>query len=118
MMAKNTSFFTGLIVGGIVGGIATLLTTPSSGKELRANLQANRKRLDTTLQQLKNESIILKNQMKEAAIEGTQVVKEVSADIKNAINQFKQEIEPHKIELQKEIDEVEKKIKQLEQTLH
>jgi gas vesicle protein len=116
-MSKNKSLFCGLIVGGIIGGIATLLATPSSGKEMRGQLTINRKMLEDTIQQLKAESIALKNQIVITAKESSGVVKEVSTDLKRTINQFQKEIEPHKKDLQKEIEEVELKIKQLEKTL-
>jgi gas vesicle protein len=116
-MSKNKSLFCGFIVGGIIGGIATLLATPSSGKDMRGQLTINRKILEETIQQLKAESIALKNQIVITAKESSGVVKEVSTDLKRTINQFQKEIEPHKKDLQKEIEEVELKIKQLEKTL-
>ncbi|MGM0876261.1 MAG: YtxH domain-containing protein [Bacillota bacterium] len=116
-MSKNKSLLCGLLVGGLIGGIAVLMSTPSTGKELRGQLQINRRKLEETLQQLKTESIALKDQIIITAKESSGVVKEVSTDLKRTINQFQQEIAPHKKDLQKEIEEVELKIKQLEQTL-
>lgn len=116
-MSKNKSMFCGLLIGGLVGGIATLLVTPSSGKDLRGQLQLNREKLEETLHKLKSESMALKNQLALTAKEGKEIVKDVSTDLKRSISQFQKEIEPHKNHLQKEIEEVEIKIKQLEQTL-
>jgi gas vesicle protein len=36
---KHNHFFTGLLIGGIVGGLASLLLAPKSGKELRADIK-------------------------------------------------------------------------------
>jgi gas vesicle protein len=36
---KHSHFFTGLVIGGIVGGLASLLLAPKSGKELRADIK-------------------------------------------------------------------------------
>ena len=36
---KHNHFFTGLVIGGIVGGLASLLLAPKSGKELRADIK-------------------------------------------------------------------------------
>jgi gas vesicle protein len=36
---KHNRFFTGLFIGGIVGGLASLLLAPKSGKELRADIK-------------------------------------------------------------------------------
>lgn len=117
IVSKNNALLCGLLVGGIIGGITTLLATPSSGKELRGQLQINRKKLEETLQQIKDESIALKDQIVITAKESTGILQDVSADLKKTINQFQQEIEPHKKDLQKEFEEVELKIKQLEKTL-
>ncbi|MBT3389366.1 MAG: YtxH domain-containing protein [Chloroflexi bacterium] len=39
-MKRVTNFLTGLIFGALLGGMITLLLTPSSGDELRTQLQA------------------------------------------------------------------------------
>lgn len=116
-MSKNKAMFCGLLIGGLVGGITTLLVAPSSGRDLRGQLQLNREQLEETLHKLKSESMSLKNQLVLTAKEGKEIVKDVSTDLKRSISQFQQDIEPHKNHLQKEIEEVERKIKQLEQTL-
>ncbi len=58
-MKKFTSFLAGAIVGGLVGGIAVLLLTPSSGENLRAELQ----------QKVKNIQIEIKTAAKEKRAE-------------------------------------------------
>ncbi len=40
-MSKGRSLAAGLIVGGVIGGVAALLTAPTSGKNLRGQLKAN-----------------------------------------------------------------------------
>jgi gas vesicle protein len=40
----NNNFFTGLLFGGALGGIAALLLAPKSGKELRADIQGTGKK--------------------------------------------------------------------------
>ena len=116
-MANKNSLLFGLVVGGVIGSIATLLSTPSSGKELRGQLNLNRKQLEDLLHQLKNESKALKEQLIKTVKDGSVVMKEVSSDLKKTVEQFQQEIEPHKNDLMKEIEEIDMKIKNLEQTL-
>ncbi|MFV2048679.1 YtxH domain-containing protein [Metabacillus sp. YM-086] len=116
-MANKNSLLFGLVVGGVIGSIATLLSTPSSGKELRGQLNLNRKQLEDLLHQLKNESKALKEQLIKTVKDGSVVMKEVSSDFKKTVEQFQQEIGPHKNDLMKEIEEIDMKIKKLEQTL-
>jgi gas vesicle protein len=44
-MHKIFSFFTGLIMGGLVGGTVAILLAPSSGEEIRGQLQERSIRL-------------------------------------------------------------------------
>ena len=39
---RSRHFFTGLLIGGILGGVAGLLFAPKSGKELRADIKEKR----------------------------------------------------------------------------
>ncbi|MFC0272061.1 YtxH domain-containing protein [Metabacillus herbersteinensis] len=116
-MSNNKSLMYGLLVGGLVGSMATLLSAPSSGRDLRGQIRFNRQRLEETVNQLKSEGVSLKDQVVQTAKESAGVIKEVSADLQNSIKQWQMEIEPHKNDLQKEIEEIELKIKQLEQAL-
>lgn len=116
-LSNNKSLLVGLLVGGVIGGVAALLSTPSSGKELRSQINLNRKQIEDLINQLKNESKALKVQLIQTAKEGSEVVKEVSADIMKSIQQYQQETEPHKENIMKEIEEIDNRIKQLEKTL-
>lgn len=116
-MAKNNSLLLGLIVGGVIGSVATLLSTPSSGKEFRGQINLSREQLENLLAQLKRESKALKDQLIKTAQESSGIVKDVSFDLKKTIQQFQQDIEPHKNDLMKEIEEIDQKIKQLEKNL-
>ena len=49
-MKKFTSFLSGAILGGLVGGLAVLLLTPSSGEDLRAELQQKIKNIQIEVQ--------------------------------------------------------------------
>ncbi|MDQ0232309.1 YtxH domain-containing protein [Metabacillus malikii] len=116
-MSNGKSLMYGLLVGGLLGGLATLLVTPSSGKQVRAQLQNNRNKISHSVHQVRNDSLSLKNQLVESFKDNSKVIKEVSTDFKKSLGHFKEDIEPHKTQLQKEIKEVERKLKQLEQSI-
>lgn len=116
-MSNNKSLCIGLLFGGLIGGVAALLATPTSGRELREQIKTNCQKLDDTISHLKTESISLKDQMIKTAKDSVDVIKEVSSDLQKSIKQWQHEIEPHKENLQNELKEIEEKIKQLEQVI-
>lgn len=116
-MANGRSLFTGIVVGGIIGGAAVLLSAPTSGKELRGQLRANCGRIEETVQKLKIDGAALTEQIVSTAKEGMDVVKEVSSELQSSIKTWREEIKPHQQDLQKELADIEEKIKQLEKNL-
>ncbi|WP_044893214.1 YtxH domain-containing protein [Bacillus alveayuensis] len=116
-MSRSKSFLLGMVVGGAISGVVSLLSTPSSGKELRNRLNENYKKINDLLTELKNEGSSLKEQITNCAKESIHVVKEVSSDLNQSILAWKKEIEPHKQEIKRELHEIEEKIKELENSL-
>ncbi|MFY4774236.1 YtxH domain-containing protein [Metabacillus sp. RGM 3146] len=116
-MGKSKSILTGALLGTVVGGLAILLSAPSSGKDLRIQLKSNREKLMDTLNHLKKDSMALKDQVIQTAKDSADVMKEVSTDLQTSIKEWQDEIEPHRQNLQNEIEAIEQKIKQLEDTL-
>ncbi len=116
-MSKGRSLAAGLIVGGVIGGVAALLTAPTSGKHLRGQLKANCGKWEDTVKRLKNDGIALKEQFVKTAIEGAEIIKDVGSELQTSIQEWREEIKPHQQDLKKEIAEIEEKIKQLEKTL-
>ena len=116
-MSKGRSLAAGLIVGGVIGGVAALLTAPTSGKNLREQLKANCGKWEDTVKKLKNDGIALKEQFVKTAIEGAEIIKDVGSELQTSIQEWREEIKPHQQDLKKEIAEIEEKIKQLEKTL-
>ena len=54
-MKKFTNFLAGAILGGIFGSLIVLLLTPSSGEELRAELQEKIKNIQLEIQKAAKE---------------------------------------------------------------
>ena len=116
-MASGRSLLTGLFVGGLLGGAAVLLTTPSSGRDVRGKVKDGYDKFEDTLTKLKRDGQALKEQIVETATESAEVIKEVGSELQTSIQQWREEIKPHQQDLQKEIQEIEEKLKQLEKTL-
>jgi len=116
-MSRGKSFFLGMLVGGAIGSAVVLLTSPSSGKELRDRIQLNRQKLDDLLNELKTEGSHLKEQITNTAKESIEIVKEVTSDLNKSIQVWKKDIDPHKQAIQQELKEIEAKIKELEESI-
>ncbi|MDA7025989.1 YtxH domain-containing protein [Bacillus sp. CLL-7-23] len=116
-MSKGRSLVAGLLVGGVIGGVTALLTTPTSGKNFRKQLKTNCGKFQDTVNKLKNDGVALKEQVIKTAQEGAEIIKDVGSELQSSIQEWKEAIKPHQQDLKKEIAEIEDKIKQLEKTL-
>ncbi len=104
-------------MGGIIGGVAALLSAPTSGKDLRRQLKSNCGKFEDTVNRLKTDGRALKEQVVKTAREGAEIIKDVSSELQTSIQEWRKEIQPHQENLKKEIADIEEKIKQLEKTL-
>lgn len=116
-MSKGRSLAAGLLVGGVIGGVAALLSAPTSGKELRRKLKANCGTFEDTVKRLKHDGIALKEQVVKTARESAEIIKDVGSELQSSIKEWREEIKPHQQDLKKELADIEEKIQQLEKTL-
>ncbi|WP_226038027.1 YtxH domain-containing protein [Aquibacillus saliphilus] len=115
-MANGKSLLLGLIIGGVVGGATTLLSAPTSGKELRNQAKSRGEGLVHSFDKLKNEGIHLTDQIAQTSKEGVSLIKDLSSDMKQSIESWKQTIEPHQKNIQKYLAQIEKSLKELEES--
>ncbi|KAA0547527.1 YtxH domain-containing protein [Bacillus sp. BGMRC 2118] len=113
-MSKSNSFVLGIVVGGVIGSIAMLLSTPKSGSELRSSIKVNSRDLSEKLTHLKNEAKDFLTLIETSTKEGTQVVKEFTEDVQKTISEWRRDIEPHQLTIQREMKEIEETLQQLE----
>lgn len=108
----------GFITGAVVAGVTTIMTAPSSGRELREKIQSGKHELFTTFDDL---SLKIRR-MQEAIVEAGQVSIETGktfvSDVQSLIENWKNEIEPNKTELINNVQEIEQSIHELEKTLN
>ncbi len=116
-MASGKSLALGVLFGSVVGASVSLLTTPSSGEELRTKVKDQSDRLRDIAQQIREDGLDLKNQLTQTSKEGAALLKDLSQDIKVSIESWKETIEPHQESLQEHLKQIEDSIKELEDKL-
>ncbi|WP_216829386.1 YtxH domain-containing protein [Alkalihalobacterium elongatum] len=104
---KLKSLLYGVVAGGAIASITTLLLTPKSGKELQNSLVNTANTIKNNLNETKEHTISLKNQFSDTAKISKEAIDTVSKDVKISIDDWKQEVEPALKQLQKEIDDLQ-----------
>jgi gas vesicle protein len=117
MILNGKSLFLGLLAGGAIAGIATLLSAPAPGKETRTKLAANKNLALAELQEIKERLLEIKDSVSIASTEGRTVFADFISDIKLALKEWETETAPIKQELTKELKELEQTIAELEKSL-
>lgn len=117
-MSKGKSLLLGLIIGGTVGAAATLLTTPSSGRELRGRVKIQglewRKMADNLLQ----DGLRLKDQIAKTSKEGVTLLTNLLTDLKMSIEEWKQVVEPHQDNIHDYLEQIQASLKELEEKVN
>src|SRR5699024_2717375 len=104
-MSKGKSILFGVAVGSAVGVIATLLTTPSSDKHIRGRVTAQTYDWRDVLDSLKIDGLRLKEQLGATSREGASMSKNLTAEMKRSIDEWKKTVEPHKENIQDYIEQ-------------
>ncbi|HEX6593590.1 MAG TPA: YtxH domain-containing protein [Bacillota bacterium] len=114
-MAKRKSLLLGILVGSTVGATITLLSAPSSGKQLRHNIKLQGIEWKTTLEKMKEESLRLKNQIVQTSKEGAVLMKDLTRDMKNSVVEWRKTVEPHQENIYEYLEQIESSLKALEE---
>ncbi|MGO4887482.1 YtxH domain-containing protein [Anaerobacillus sp. MEB173] len=114
---NGKSFLAGIITGSLIGGTIALLTSPKSGSDLQKTLKENGKQMKSTLTNVKNNSLQLKDQVKDTAKEGVTAVRTFSNEIKDSVQEWKSDVEPNVKNIYENITEIQNTILELEEKL-
>ncbi len=114
-MNKGNSLLLGLIVGGVIGGLSILLTTPKSGAALRTELKGTSRELSDRLQNIKAETKDFIHLLEKSTKEGEETVKDFAEDVQKSISIWKKEMVPHQVNIQRELKEIEQTMLLLEE---
>jgi len=115
-MANIKSMLIGMAVGSIIGGISTLLSTPSSGRDLRHTLHNNKESLLANINNLKEDSLNVKDQVIKASDTGKRFISTFSDELKEPFETWVTETEKSKLKIEEELRQIDQSIQKLEQT--
>ncbi|MEO4054567.1 YtxH domain-containing protein [Solibacillus sp. CAU 1738] len=114
---KAKTFFIGLSAGIVGGLVATILSAPQPGKELRANIIRNANATKAKLIDVKYQASNVKNSVTNFTNEAKNNIPEIINELKETFTNFTQEIEPEATRLKQEIEGLQKSISAIEQNI-
>jgi gas vesicle protein len=117
-LANGKSFALGILVGGVVGATATLLSTPTSGRELRTKVKDQGLEWKDLLENLKLDGLRLKNQIAATSKEGVSLIKDLTQEMKSSIGEWKASVEPHQKNIHLYLEQIETSLKDLEEKVN
>ncbi|WP_245308223.1 YtxH domain-containing protein [Halalkalibacter urbisdiaboli] len=109
------SILYGIVTGAAIASISTLLTAPTSGKELQLECKKKIKSYRHTVQQISNDTIKLTEQVKNTTKVGVNSVKELQIELKDSIEDWKRDVNPSINQLKEDINSLQQNVKNLKQ---
>ncbi|WP_223700800.1 YtxH domain-containing protein [Sutcliffiella deserti] len=115
---NGKSLISGIVVGSVIAGVSTLLTTPSSGESMRSKVRTTKEQAKLTFTELKSEAMQIKSNVSNVVEESKTVIPNVSKDLKTSLEIWQDSIRPHQENIQDNIALVEKEVEKLEKNLN
>jgi|SRR5690625_366505 len=113
-MSRGKSLLLGFLVGGTISAAATLLSTPTSGRELREQIKVQSKEWKETIDDLIQDGLKLKDQIAQTSKEGIALVNELTQEMKSSVEEWKAAVEPHQENIHEYLEQIEMSLKELE----
>ncbi|WP_430787813.1 YtxH domain-containing protein [Virgibacillus flavescens] len=114
-MVRGKSLLLGFVIGGVVSASATLLSAPSSGRDLRSRAKVQSTEWKDMISNLKFDGMRLKQQITDTSKEGAALIKDLTQEIKKSVQDWQETVEPHQENIQKYLEQIESSLKDLEE---
>src|SRR5690625_7972753 len=101
IMSKGRSILLGFIVGGTISAATALLTTPSSGRELRYRVKQQSIEWKKIVDDIIQDGLRLKDQIAKTSKEGVALINELTQEMKTSVEDWKSAIEPQQENIHK-----------------
>ncbi|MFS0862513.1 YtxH domain-containing protein [Fredinandcohnia sp. 179-A 10B2 NHS] len=116
-MDKTKSLLYGVAIGTVIGGISVLLSTPTTGKDLRKVLRNNQKGLPQVISHVVADGKNLKNKVVSSTKHSVSTISDFSTEVKQSIMDWRQDVEGNQKNIQKELLEIESALQNLEESV-
>lgn len=113
-MSKTRSFLLGFVVGGAISATVTLLSAPSSGRDLRQKIAQQSSEWKQIIDEMIQKGLNLKDQIARTSKEGVSLINELTTEMKKSIDEWKMAIEPHQESIHEYLEQLEASIRDLE----
>ncbi|MEI3612870.1 YtxH domain-containing protein [Pseudogracilibacillus sp. SO30301A] len=117
-MSKGKSILIGFIVGGTISAATTLLTTPSSGRELRYRVKQQSIEWKKIVDDIIQDGLRLKDQIAKTSKEGVALINELTQEMKTSVEEWKSAIEPQQENIHEYLEQIQASIKELEEKIN
>lgn len=114
-MSKGKSLILGFIIGGGIGAATVLLSTPTSGRDLRFKIKQQSLEWKDMVDHLMNDARQLKDQITKTSKEGVALINELTQEMKQSVEEWKSAVEPHQENIHEYLEEIEQSLKELEE---
>lgn len=116
-MSKGKSILLGILVGTTASAVTTLLTTPSSGKDVRVRIKDQSFEWKNSIDEIIQEGFNLKDQIAKTSKEGAALINDLTQEMKTSIEEWKIAVEPNQNNIHEYLEQIETSIKDLETKL-
>ncbi|MEI3607817.1 YtxH domain-containing protein [Pseudogracilibacillus sp. SE30717A] len=113
-MSKGKSILIGFVLGGTISAATALLTTPSSGRELRDKVKQQSIEWKKIVDDIIQDGLRLKDQIAKTSKEGVALINDLTQEMKTSVEEWKNTIEPHQENIHEYLEQIEASIKDLE----
>lgn len=116
-MSKGKYILTGFLVGGVVSAAVTLLTTPTSGEQLRYRVKEQGTEWMSTVEDIIRDAAKIREQFAKTSKEGIALINELTEDMKESVDEWKSSVEPHQSNIHEYLEQIQATLKDLEQKI-
>jgi gas vesicle protein len=114
---KFKSLTYGILAGSAIGAIATFLSAPQSGKDLKLQIKQNKDEWKAVLTEIKTNAVEVKNSVSNLSTEGKQTVSTIKDGMKHSIQTWQGSTEPNIQHIKDDIAEIEQLTEKMEQKI-